>query len=299
MKNFLRLILSPLVARVPGAVVLIRYFLRFGRIPHLRHPQNLNEKILHLALYTDTHLWTELADKYKVREYIEAQGLGNLLVPLIGVWERVEDIPWGELPQKFILKANNGDGKGANKQVDKEKMTEGDWQTLRKRLNGWLRRRHIGAMSGEPQYRGIKPLILAEELLPIPDGHTSLVDYKLWCFNGEPHSFLVCSNRQEKTGEVSLGCYDLSWNYLPQRLRATSHHIIPTTPLPRPECLEQMIEVGRKLSKPFPQVRVDLYEVNGKVYFGELTFTSLGGMMNYYTSEALLDMGKQITIQER
>ncbi|MBO4641773.1 MAG: hypothetical protein J5661_02800 [Bacteroidaceae bacterium] len=285
-----------ILEKFPVTTVKLRYFLRFGRLPNFKHPKDLNEKILYLKLFTDTSKWTELADKYRVHEYVKACGLESILIPLYGAWEKVDDIPFDELPQQFILKANNGDGKGTNVKIDKEKMSDEDWKELRVRLQSWLDTKHIGALSGEPQYRDIKPMILAEELLPCGDGETSLVDYKLWCFHGEPYSFLTCSERQADGYHTSVDCYDLRWNRHSENMKASSHVTIPSKALPRPQCLAEMISIAATLSKPFPQVRVDLYEVNGKAYFGELTFTSLGGMMDYYKPEYLLEMGKRVTI---
>lgn len=282
--------------KFPVATVNLRYLLRFGRLPDLKHPKDLNEKILYLKLFSDTLQWTLLADKYRVRDYVKSCGLEHILIPLIGVWERVENIPFEDLPQQFILKANNGDGKGTNVKIDKEKMDDKAWKELRERLQKWLTAKHIGALSAEPQYRDIKPMILAEELLPCDEGQTSLIDYKLWCFNGEPYSFLVCSERQADGYHTALDCYDLEWNRHPENLKASPHTTVATKPLPRPSCLDEMIHAARILSKPFPEVRVDLYAVGGKVYFGELTFTSLGGMMNYYTPEYLQEMGTLITL---
>ena len=294
MNRIIRKTAEVICNKFPVATVKTRYFLRFKRFPNLKNPRDLNEKILYLKLFTDTSVWSELADKYKVREYVKSCGLSSVLIPLYGAWERVEDIPFDELPQTFILKANNGDGKGTNIKVDKAKMTEADWGSLRKRLQGWLSTDHIGALSAEPQYRGIKPMILAEKLLPCHEGESSLIDYKLWCFNGEPYSFFVCSERQEDGYHATADCYDLEWNRFPGNMQASPHITVATKALPKPACLDEMIEVAHKLSKPFPEVRVDLYAVNGKTYFGEMTFTSLGGMMDYYTPAYLLEMGNAI-----
>ena len=122
----------------PVTLVRLRYLARFHRLPNLRHPKNLNEKILYQKLYTDTTEWTRLADKYRVRDYVRECGLENILIPLYGAWERVEDIPFDTLPEQFMLKANNGDGKGTNLKVDKTKMTATDWARLRQRM--WIGR---------------------------------------------------------------------------------------------------------------------------------------------------------------
>ena len=297
MKKKLRRLAEMICSKFPVATVKTRYFLRFKRLPDFKNPRDLNEKILYLKLFTDTSSWTQLADKYKVREYVESCGLSNILIPLYGAWDRVEDIPFDQLPQTFILKANNGDGKGTNVKVDKAKMTNADWKALRNRLQGWLTTKHIGALSGEPQYRNIKPMILAEELLSSGEGETSLIDYKLWCFNGKPYSFFVCSERQADGYHATVDCYDLEWNRYPENMLASPHMTVATKAIPRPACLYEMIAAARKLSKPFPEVRVDLYAVGGKAYFGELTFTSLGGMMDFYTPEYLLEMGRQVKIE--
>ena len=299
MKKVIQQIVAFICEPFPVLTVKIRYFLRFGRLPNFRHPQDLNEKILYLKLFTDTSQWTRLADKCKVRDYVKECGLESMLVPSYGAWERVEDIPFDDLPQEFILKANNGDGKGTNTKIDKAKMNEQDWQDLRKRLQGWLDAKHIGALSGEPQYRGIKPMILAEELLPCNEGETSLVDYKLWCFNGEPYSFFICSERQADGYHATVDCYDLEWNRYPENMLASPHMTVATKALPRPSCLEEMIKAARILSKPFPELRLDMYVVGDKAYFGEMTFTSLGGMMDFYTPEYLLEMGKQVTLPSK
>lgn len=283
-------ILARIAAHFPVSVVKMRYLLRFGRLPNLKEPRDLNEKILYLKLFGDTSLWTRLADKYLVREYVADCGCAENLIPLVGVWENVEDIDFEALPEKCMMKANNGDGKGTNMLFCRQMLAEGRLYEIKNTLRRWLNTSNIGALSAEPQYKGIPPRIIAEEYLPSLPGESSLVDYKIWCFNGEPYSILCCSDRQE-SGHLMLGCYDLDWNIHPEKMQTTGHHTIQQQPLPKPSQLDCMIEIARKLSAPFPEVRVDLYQYNDKVYFGELTFTSLGGMMNYYTPEALLEMG--------
>lgn len=295
MKKGIKTLLAKLAVNFPVAVVKARYFMRFGRIPRLNPPVDLNEKILYLKLYGDTSSWTTLADKYLVRDYVSSCGFKMNLIPLIGVWDKVSDIPFESLSEKCMLKANNGDGKGTNMLFIKEEANGVELERLKKVLQGWLEANNIGALSAEPQYRDIHPRIIAEKYLePLP-GEPSLIDYKIWCFNGKPYSILCCSNR-EKDGHLQLGCYDLQWNLHSEYMRKTKHHAIQQRPLDRPQCLEQMIAMAAALSKPFPEVRVDLYQYGDQVYFGELTFTSLGGMMNYYTDEYLEEMGAQIKL---
>lgn len=276
----------------PVSLVKIRYFMRFHRMPNLKDPKDLNEKILYLKLFSDTSKWTELADKYKVREYVKMCGLEEILIPFIGMWTNVADIDFKSLPNSYIFKANNGDGKNSNLIVkDNKSLNIEETKTL---LKGWLGKKHVGALAAEPQYSKMSPCIIAEELLPIEVGNKSLIDYKIWCFNGEPYSILTCSNRNGE--KVCLGCYDLNWTYCPQNMIESENYPFEEHALPRPACLEQMLVVAKKLSSGFPEVRVDLYEAGGKIYFGELTFTSLGGMMYYYTPEYLLEMGKKVKL---
>lgn len=290
-------VLAAILVHFPVEVVYLRYFLRFKRLPNLKHPQDLNEKILWQKLYADPMRWSQLADKVRVRDYVKACGLDDALPALYQVWDKAEDICFDQLPDSFMLKSNNGDGKGTNVAVsDKRNLSDQDFQRLKERAGCWLKQRNIGALSAEPHYKYIKPLVFAEELLPVPKGEKSIIDYKLWCLDGEPYVFMVVSSRKSG-GEAEIACYDLQWNERTDLLATDcKHYQVRKTSLPRPKGLETMVSYARRLAKPFPQVRVDMYDIEGKVYFGELTFTSLGGMMNYFTPQALIDMGNKVDL---
>ncbi len=272
----------------------MRFRKLFGRKLNLDNPQDLNEKILWLSLFSDTSLWTRCADKYAVRGYVEEKGLGDILVKLYGKWDKVEDIDWNSLPKSFVMKTNNGAGTVlvvTNKDdLDLAKTTE--------MLSSWLAK-DITSSTTEFHYRNIKPCIIAEELLELTEEDraisTSIIDYKIWCFNGKPDSVLVCSNRR-KGGGCALSVFDLEWNYRPEAAIFNNDHFEAPHLIPRPEHLKDMLDVATRLSADFPEVRVDLYHINGKIYFGELTFTSLGGTMTYYTPEELLRMGQEIDL---
>ena len=260
-------------------------------MPNLKQPKDLNEKILYLKLFTDTSMWSELADKYKVRDYVASCGLQDYLINLIGVWYSVDDIDFIGLPNSFIFKANNGCGKNSNLIV-KDKSTL-DIKSTKKILKRWLDDRHVGSLGAEPQYKGIKPCIIAEELLPSESGQKSPIDYKLWCFNGKTQYIRTYSDR-DKNGADAM-TYDIHWTPMPEVCISNSRYKKDTI-LPKPVNLEEMIRVAETLAKPFPCVRVDLYNINGKIYFGEMTFTSNGGMMNNLTPEFLLKCGNMIDI---
>lgn len=292
----IKVLLATILVHFPVTVVRLRYFLRFKRLPNLKNPRDLNEKILYLKLFSDTTEWSRLADKVLVRDYVKECGLESILPKLYATWNYAAEINFDALPDAFMLKSNNGDGKGTNVAVlDKKKLSNADICSLKQQAGGWLKLKNIGALSAEPQYKAIKPLVFAEELLPISNGEKSIVDYKLWCFNGKPYVFLVVSNRKSG-GEAELSCYDLEWNNRSDMLASGKHYHIREAELPKPKNLDKMLECARKLAQPFPQVRVDLYDIDGKIYFGELTFTSLGGMMNYFTLQALMDMGDKINL---
>lgn len=275
----------------PVTLVKIRYFATFHKLPDLKNPKTFNEKLLYRKLYTDTSLWTKLADKYLVRDYIEEVGLDKYLIPLIGVWSDVEEIDFNSLPNSFIFKANNGVGKSEHLMVkDKSKL---DIVETKKFLDELLKRKHVGVLSGEPQYKDIPPRIIAEELLPSVEGEKSPVDYKIFCFNGKAEFIRTYSNRDKDGADVAS--YDISWNPMPEVDKGEARYHAGKS-LPKPKNLEEMVRVADTLARPFPFVRVDLYNIDGKIYFGELTFTPLGGMMSSMTPEMLNKMGDMIDL---
>lgn len=256
------------------------------------NPQDLNEKINWMKLYSDTSEWTRLGDKYRVREYIREKGYGDLLVPLIGKWDRVEDIDWNSLPEKFVMKMNNGSGDILICK-DKSQLDIESWKKKFKKLF----KHKFGITLGEFHYSGMKPCIIAEELLDATKQaikSTSLVDYKLWCFDGEVACVRVYFDRNGDSVQVAL--YDTDWTPHPEHCVNTPHYIVSQTGVPRPSTLDRMIKAASDLSKGFPQVRIDFYEVDGKLYFGEMTFTSNSGYMNNCTRAYMLELGKKVKL---
>lgn len=250
------------------------------------HPVDLNEKINWLKFNTDTSKWTELADKYAVRKYIEDKGYGMYLVPLLGVWNNANQIDFTKLPDSFVLKTNNGAGTVIIVD-DKTRINELE---VRKQLNKWLKKQ-FGIKQAEPHYLGIKPFIIAEALLKETASiSTSLIDYKIWCFDGKAFGTWACYNRHRFVADTEW--HDLDWNYRPEWSVFTDHYKDGHGMVPKPKNYEKMMSFAEDVSKGFPQVRVDLYNIDGQIYFGELTFTSAGGHMNFYSDEVLLKMGK-------
>lgn len=280
----------------PSVMVQLRYYAVYKRFAHLKNPKDLNEKILHIKLYTDTSRWPDLVDKYKVRNYIKSLGLEDILVDLYGVWYTADDFvkSFPNLPNSFILKANNGEGKGTNLVVrDKNKYSV---EELAAKVKEWLSRKNIGALVAEPQYEFITPCVIAEQLLPLEPGHHSLTDYKIWCFEGKPYFVWVCNDRNEDGNSAHVLTYDTDWTPHPEYSIFTSDYL-QGEPIPKPENLDMMLSVAEKLSAGFPELRVDLYNIQGKVYFGELTFTSQGGINSFYTQEFLNYAGSLFSVE--
>jgi hypothetical protein len=300
-KKWTKILFSPIIALFgflsvhnPKLLIQIRYFLVFHKFPDLKNPKNLNEKILYLKLFTDTTKWTDLTDKYKVREYVKKRGLSDFLVPLLAVWRNSEDINYDDLPNSFIMKANNGGGNTSVKIIkDKSKLSDSDKKQLRLLVEKWLNTSYKKNIAAEPQVRDIKPCVVVEELLQTDEGKQSLVDYKIWCFNGKAYYIWVVNDRVGLDTHVMT--YDLNWVAHPEYSILTNHYKIAPV-IAKPQNLDVMLQVAETLSAGFPCVRVDLYNVKGKVYFGEMTFTSQGGLMDFYTEDFLNITGALIKL---
>lgn len=276
----------------PLFLVKIRYFVRFHKRLNMQNPKSLNEKILWLSFNTDTEVWSQLTDKYKVREYVSELGLERYLVDLYGMWESVDSLDFNMLPDSFIIKANHGSGDSIIVQ-DKKTINAED---IKKKLSIILKTKY-GVLESGRHYYNIKPCIIIEELLLNDSISTryssSLIDYKIWCFNGTPKYIWVCTNRTKKCVDVMT--YDLDWNaHLEYSVFNDSYR--RSILIPKPKNFDEMMFIAGKLSSGFPCVRVDLYNLDGRIYFGEMTFTSLGGLMNFYTEDFLLKCGEMIDL---
>ena len=261
---------------------------RFGHTIDWNNPRDINEKIQWLMCFSDTSGWTRLADKIQVRDYVAEKGYQDLLVPILGTWKRAADIPWDTLPEKFVLKCNHDSG--STHIID----SQTDRTAVGKALDDALSQKY-GYRQGELHYNGITPCILAEEYLD--SGDAVPVDYKVWCFDGKPYCIWACFGRTAEA--VYVNVYDLDWNPRPEASVFTDHYRDGGSSLPKPATLPQMLEAAAKLSEGFPEVRVDFYEVRGKLYFGEMTFASLMGMMDFYTPEFLQELGDQVKLPRR
>lgn len=224
----------------------------------------INSLIIAQMLYWDSDLPSRCSDKVAVRDFVRERGLGDILVPFVPgeeTWARAEDIPWDRLPDQFVLKCNNG---SAHRRIVRDKSAF-DPDVVRRDAAEWLTSK-FGLRQRERQYGRIKSCLFAEELLPGEDGPAPF-DYKITCSNGRPLFVWVDSGRYAHHEST---VFDLDFNRLD-----VSIGVHPgTRDLKRPKNWERMLEVASILSRGIPIVRVDLYNIDGRIYFGELTFTS-------------------------
>ena len=295
-KNMLWRMKMSLMGRFfPKKLIDYRFHDVYGRFINWNSPQTLDEKINWLKLYSDTSLWPNLADKYEVRKYVSERGFSDSLVKLYGKWEKVEDIDWNSLPNQFIVKTNNGSG-DVIKCSDKSSF---DYSKNIKLLKNLLQLK-FGYDMGEQQYAKMRPCIIVEELLDSENQafqSDSLIDYKILSFDGRPAYVWVCFNRTSHSTDVAV--YDLDWNFHPEFSISTSHYKLCTKTLPRPKALDEMVQMASVLSKGFPFVRVDLYEVGGKPYFGEMTFTPAAGFNTFFSYEFQMVLGNKIILPQK
>lgn len=237
------------------------YYSRIQKYPNLTNPEGFSEKLQWLKLHYRNDLMPILADKYEVREYLEKHEYGYLLNELYSVYESVDSFDPSILPNQFVLKATHASGWNLIVK-DKSKI---NWWIWKKHMNYWLKH-NIAWMGKEWHYAEMKPRIVCEKYLEDESG--GLIDYKIFCFNGEPKYLQLNVNRGKKNYVLNL--YDLDWNLMP-----FSDRDIPQNPkynVRVPEQFEEMVKLSKELSEPFPFVRLDFYEVNNRIYFGEFTF---------------------------
>jgi hypothetical protein len=237
---------------------------RHGYEPDLKTPKTFSEKIQYLKVYGHLERFSKYVDKYDVREFVREKVGAELLIPLVGIYERTDDIDFKSLPNSFVMKATHGSGWNIIVQ-DKTRL---DWNSAIKKMNKWLKKNYFNK-NGESQYKFLKRRILIEKY--ISDSTGDLKDYKFFCFYGEPQFVQVDGDRFTNHRR---DIYDLNWNKLSVRF---FYENLPE-PVAQPEKLYDMLQICRKLSREFAFVRVDLYFAYGRIYFGELTYSPDNGL---------------------
>lgn len=262
---------SPLFSDERYLKLMFKY--RMGYELDLKTPKTYSEKLQWLKLNDKNPLYTRLVDKHEVKAYVAEHAGERYVIPELGLWNTPEEIDWAALPLSFVLKTTHGGGNsGVIVCKDKNKL---DRDFAIKRLKKSMKQ-DLYKDSREWPYKNIPKRILAEAYME--DAATKeLRDYKFFCFDGEVKFLFVGSERQKKGEDVKFDFFDKDYNHLVLRQGHPNAKVPPEKPL----CFDEMKEVAAKLSQRIPHVRVDLYEANGHVYFGEMTFYHFGGIVPF------------------
>ena len=264
----------------------LRYFRRLHKCPNLKQPQTFNEKLQWLKLYNRNPLYTTLADKYGVKKYIADKIGEEYLIPTLGVWDKFDDIDFNSLPNEFVLKCTHDSG-GLVICKDKSKL---DIESARRKISKSLKANYFW-QGREWPYKNVKPHIIAEKFMKDRD-FDNLNVFKIFNFNGEPKIIQTIQN--DKMPNETIDYFDTDWNLLDLR----QNYPNSKNPLPRPETLNEMLELARILAKDTaPFIRTDFYEINGKVYFSEFTFYSDSGFAKFTPEEWDLKLGNWIILK--
>ncbi len=263
------------IVRLPDDLYLkIFYKKKIGKKLNLKNPQTFNEKMQWLKLNDRKEIYTTMVDKYDVKEYV-ANIIGEeYIIPTIGVYDNFDNINFDELPNKFVIKCTHDSGGVV---VCKDKSTF-NIEIARKKINDCLKN-NFYYLGREWPYKNVKPRIIIEKFLE-DEKNEDLIDYKIMCFNGKAQCSFLCLNRRSKEG-LNVDFYDLNWNKMPFERHYKQSNIV----MEKPENYDLMIELAEKLAKNIPFVRVDFYDIKGKVYFGELTFYPGSGMEEFNPEE--------------
>lgn len=267
-------------------MIKMQYFIKTGRRLNLKNPQRYTEKLQWYKLYYRDPLMQQCADKYDVREYVRSKGLGYILNECYGVYERVEDIDFDSLPDQFVLKDTLGGG-GNSIIICKDKATF-DFENAKKQMQKWLSIDSNKKNEGrEWVYQGRKHRIIIEKYIESNPSEGGLVDYKFFCFNGEPKYLYVIADRI--LGQIAgIGIFNVNFERL---------SVIRTDERPlernieKPKNFDEMIDIVKIISKDFPHVRVDLYNQDGNIIFGENTFFDGSGYHKYEPDEFDYELG--------
>lgn len=246
------------------------YFMHFGRKLNWNHPTRYSEKINILKISEKSELLTPYVDKYLVREFVQKSIGDKYLVPLLGEYRNSAHIPFDTLPNEFVLKTNHSSGTNI---ICKDKNGMNIKDTLNQ-LNYWMKKNYYNSTGRERQYKNIQRRILCEKYLD--EGQSGLTDYKIYFFEGKPYFIRRMAGRYS---DLSKSTHGINWELLPFTIY--SEHEVDPRSIKKPKNLAKMVELASILAQPFNAVRVDFYNLNGQLYFGELTFTPAAGIQHF------------------
>lgn len=271
-----------------------QYLLIDGENLNLENPITFNEKIQWLKLNDRKDIYTKLVDKYEVRKFI-AEVLGEeYLIPLIGVWDKAEEIELDKLPSAFVLKCNHNSGKGMYICKDKSQLNKRKWKKICKNLNAGLKQDYYKTKMEWP-YKNVVRKIVCEKYM-VEEGCQDLKDYKLFLFNGQVHYIQVDYDRFT---DHHRNFYSIDWEYVPF---TTAYPTNPNKKIEKPLNLNKMIEAAEKIAENIGDpafLRVDLYNIEQKIYFGEITFYHGAGNEKFYPEEYNKKLGELINLNNK
>ena len=273
-------LLSSFFTWLPDKMYLrLKFRFSLGYWPNFKNPQSFNEKLNWLKLYNRKPEYTQMVDKFAVKDYVANKIGAEYVIPTLGVWDKPENIDWDILPSQFVLKTTHGGGNSGvvicrnresfNRLSAVKKLNMSLKQDIYKKLKEW-------------PYKNVPRRIIAEKFIEDENSPGDLPDYKFFCFDGYVHSVMLCLDRH--LGDTKFYFFDKDWNLL--RLNIRGKEAPKDFTLPKPQNIEKMFEIASILSKGHKFLRVDLYNSDGKIYFGELTFFPDSGFDANITKEA-------------
>lgn len=273
----------------------ILYKRTFGKSINWQSPEDLNQWLHRLTFEKDSRLYPILADKYRVRDYLKSLGVQNYLIPILSVWDNEQDINLNEIDRPCVIKANNGSG---DHMFIKNPTLINEVQ-LKEKIKLW-RKKEFGKMTAEPFYRKVPFKVVVEEMLDLKKQDfesSSMIDYKIWCFYGEP--YIICiyydRNDSDSLSKTKLEIRDVNWNDRNDLVNAGGEFVCGDGRVIKPKKFSTLLKLASILSKNLVQARVDFYITNNKIYFGEITLKSHCGLMTSLTQEGLKELGSKIS----
>lgn len=264
------------------------YKRKFGKELDLNNPVTFNEKLQWLKLNDRKPEYTEMVDKFMAKKYVASIIGQEHIIPTLGVWSRFDDIDFDKLPTQFVLKCTHDSG-GLVVCKDKSNLNK---KAAKKKIEKSMKTNYYKGGREWP-YKNVKPRIIAEEYMEDISGN-GLTDYKFYCFNGVP-KYLYVSNGMDDHETARLSFLTMNWEKAPfGRSDYLEFEVLP----PKPTKFDEMVKIAKSLSGGHPFLRVDLYEINNKVYFSELTFSPCGGFMPFVPEEWDAKLGEMVNIRK-
>lgn len=267
-----------------------KYKADIGRDLNLETPRLFNEKLQWLKLHYRKPEFTTMVDKFAAKQYVENIIGPEYIIPTLGVWKSFDEIDFDKLPQQFVLKCTHDCG-GLVICKDKDKLNKAE---AKKKLEKSLKNNFFW-YGREWPYKNVKPQIICEKYMTDSPDTSEFTDYKFYCFNGYVDCVMVCLERS--SGNTKFYFFDENWEL--KRLNIRGKNAPKDFTLPKPECMDEMFRIAAKLSQGIPFVRVDLYQSNGQIYFGELTFFPASGFDGNLLPETDASWGEKLVLPEK